>query len=80
MLGSDADPPFFVFGSLTASVHARADGVLVFALFGPDFPHSTRPLLVVEDVASAASQFGALGDIYVGGTSGLVPLAQPSAG
>jgi serine protease Do len=78
VLGSDVDPPFFAFGSLTASVHARADGVLVFALFGADFPHSTRPLLVAEDVASA-DQFGTLGDVYVGGATGLVQLTQPTA-
>jgi serine protease Do len=77
-LGNDVDPPFFAFGSLTASVHARADGALVFAVFGAEFPHSTRPLLVVEDVVTSG-QFGTLGDVYVGGATGLVPLTQPSA-
>jgi serine protease Do len=74
-IASDADPPFFAFGSLTASVHARPDGALVFALFGADFPHSTRPLLVLEDLA-VAGQFGALGEVYVGGAGGLVPFAS----
>jgi serine protease Do len=77
-LATDSDPPFFAFGSLTASVRARADGALVFALFGADFPRSTRPLLVVEDLA-AAGQFGALGAIYTGQPGGLVPVASIGA-
>jgi hypothetical protein len=77
-LATDSDPPFFAFGSLTASVRARADGALVFALFGADFPRSTRPLLVVEDLA-VAGQFGALGAVYTGQPGGLVPLAALGA-
>ncbi len=64
-LSNDSDPPFFTFGSLTASVHARADGALVFAVFAADFPRTTRPLLVVEDVTSVGA-FGMLGASYVG--------------
>ena len=75
-VASDADPPFFAFGSLTASVHARPDGALVFAVFGADFPRTTRPLLVLEDVAEPG-QFGTLGQVYVGGAGGLAEF--PSA-
>ena len=54
-IATDSDPPFFAFGSLTASVHARPDGAFVFALFGSDFPRTTRPLLVLEDPRPPAS-------------------------
>jgi serine protease Do len=77
-LSTDSDPPFFAFGSLTASVHARPDGALVFALFGTDFPRTTRPLLVLEDLV-IAGQFGTLGTIYAGQSGGLVPLATLGA-
>lgn len=66
-----SDPPFFSFGSLTASVRARADGALVFAVYPADFPASTRPLLVIEDLAGDPKGFGRIGKVYVGGDSGL---------
>ena len=74
-IATDADPPFFAFGSLTASVRARPDGSLVFAVFGADFPHTTRPLLVLEDVAQPG-QFGTLGQVYVGSAGGLAAFAS----
>lgn len=72
-----SDPPFFSFGSLTASVRARPDGALVFAIYPADFPASTRPLLVIEDLAGDKG-FGRLGKVYVGGDTGLqlVALAE----
>jgi hypothetical protein len=62
---TSADPPFFPFGPNVASVSVRADGVLVFAVYPSDFPHVTRPLLVLED-AAAANAFGAIGHTYIG--------------
>jgi len=62
----DADPPFFAVGPLTASVRARADGVLVFSLFTTDFPKTSSPLLVVEDLAADDGKaFGRAGAVYV---------------
>ncbi len=65
-----SDPPFFSFGTLTASVRARSDGALVFAVYPSDFPATTRPTLVIEDLPDSAG-FGALGNVYIGGTNGL---------
>ncbi len=65
-----SDPPFFSFGSLTASVRARSDGTLVFAIYPQDFPATTRPIMVIEDLADPAA-FGSLGNVYVGGAKGL---------
>jgi serine protease Do len=62
---SSADPPFFPFGPLVASVAVRGDGELVFAVYPSDFPHVTRPLLVLED-AGAANAFGAIAHAYIG--------------
>jgi serine protease Do len=75
-----SDPPFFAFGSLTASVRSRADGALVFAVYPADFPATTRPLLVIEDAPDPKS-FGTLGAVYVSATDGLqaVSLADASA-
>ena len=60
-----ADPPFFPMGPLVASVAARGDGTLVFALYPSDFPHATRPLVVLEDVP-ADKAFGKLRAAYIG--------------
>ncbi len=62
---SSADPAFFPFGPLIASVAVRADGALVFAVYPSDFPRVTRPLVVLEDVA-ADGAFGKLGGAYIG--------------
>jgi hypothetical protein len=51
-------------------VHARSDGALVFAVYPADFPTSTRPVLVIEDLA-APGTFGSLGNVFVAGTAGL---------
>jgi hypothetical protein len=75
-----SDPPFFAFGALTASVRARPDGALVFAVYPADFPATTRPLLVLEDLPDPKS-FGTLGLVYVSGSDGLqaVTLADAAA-
>ncbi|HEY0254329.1 MAG TPA: serine protease [Kofleriaceae bacterium] len=74
------DPPFFAFGALTASVRARPDGALVFAVYPQDFPTNTRPVLVIEDLPDGKS-FGQMGNVYVGGNTGLqvVTLADADA-
>jgi serine protease Do len=68
------DPPFFALGGYVASVHARDDGALVFAVYASDFPRTTEPVLVLEDLASPEG-FGMLGAIQVAGPSGLRPCA-----
>jgi len=62
---SSADPPFFPLGPLVASVAVRGDGALVFAVYPSDFPHVTRPLVVLED-GGAAGAFGKLDHAYIG--------------
>lgn len=80
-LRRDPDPPFFAIGTLVASVHARSDGSLVFAVFASDFPKTSRPLLVVEDLAASdPAAFGRLGAVYLGGGSGLHAYATAGAG
>ena len=79
-LQRDHDPPFFAAGSLTASVRARANGTLVFALFSGDFPRSTAPLLAIEDSpATDRKAFGQLGSVYVATPLGLQRYAADDA-
>ena len=77
---TSSDPPFFSFGALTASVRARPDGALVFAVYPSDFPATTRPILVIEDLPDPKA-FGALGTVYASGPNGLqaVTLATSDA-
>ena len=71
-LRRDPDPPFFSLGSLVASLRARSDGALVFAVFASDFPRTAAPLLAIEDLASEdPTSFGKLGAVYFGGAAGL---------
>jgi serine protease Do len=61
-----ADPPFFELGANTASVAVRDDGTLVYSLYPGEFPRTTRPVLVLEDLPPAsdsARTFGRLGTI-----------------
>jgi serine protease Do len=68
----DPDPPFFAVGPLVGSLHARSDGVIVFALFASDFPKTSRTLLAIEDLpAGDPKAFGTLGKVYLGGADGL---------
>jgi len=75
---TSSDPPFFAFGSLTASVRARPDGALVFAVYPADFPATTRPILVIEDLPDPKT-FGALGTVYTTGPSGLQAVTLASS-
>ncbi|MEP6862097.1 MAG: serine protease [Deltaproteobacteria bacterium] len=75
---TSSDPPFFAFGSLTASVRARPDGALVFAVYPADFPATTRPILVIEDLPDSKA-FGALGTVYAGGPHGLQAVTLATA-
>ncbi len=59
-----SDPPFFPVGPLVGQVTLRTDGSLVFVVYPSDFPHVTRPLLVLED-AAAPNAFGTLARAYV---------------
>ena len=78
LAATSSDPPFFAFGPLTASVRVRSDGALVFAIYPADFPATTRPLMVVEDLPDPKA-FGTLGAVYVGGAKGLQAVALAGA-
>jgi S1-C subfamily serine protease len=64
---------FYPFGPLVASVRPRADGALLFAVMGKDFPVLGTPALVLEDVP-APDAFGALGRVWAGNRQGLSPV------
>jgi len=68
----DPDPPFFSIGPLVASLRARSDGALVFAVFASDFPRTSAALLAIEDLAvEDPTLFGKLGAVYLGSELGL---------
>ena len=68
----DPDPAYFMVGPFIASLRVRGDGALVFALFGSDFPRTTRPLLALEDLpGDDPKQFGRPGALYAGSALGL---------
>ena len=63
---------YFPFGPLTAKVHVRPDGALVFAIYPHDFPLSAQPLVVLEDLAPGdPTSFGTPGRVLAGGVGGL---------
>jgi serine protease Do len=63
---------FFPFGGHAAMVRAGADGALVFAVWGRDFPSDDTPLVVVEDLPPPdEASFGALGRLWFGSPRGL---------
>lgn len=71
-LRRDPDPPFFSFGPLVASLRARSNGALVFAVFASDFPRTIAPLLAIEDLAvEEPTSFGKVGAVYLGADHGL---------
>ena len=77
---NDPDPAFFAIGQLPASVFVGADGRLVFVMFSSDFPRTTAPLLVIEDLADDDPKtFGRLGSVYVHGDAGLRLYAPADA-
>jgi serine protease Do len=64
---------FYAFGPLVASVTPRADGALLFAVMGKDFPVLGTPALVLEDVP-VPDAFGAPGRLWAGNRQGLSPV------
>ena len=69
----DADGElFFAFGGQTAVARPGSDDSLLFALFGKEFPQSSEPTLVIEDLSPGADpEFGRLGRIWFGSPQGL---------
>lgn len=65
-------------GGAVVEAQPRADGAIVYALFGKDFPMDSWPLLVVEDLPNDERSFGAIGRVWAGSVFGLteVPLAE----
>jgi hypothetical protein len=69
--------PFFPFGSLTAAARTRADGALVYEIFGKDFPLKAHPVVVLEDLPPMGSDaFGELGRVWFGSSTGLKVYAR----
>ncbi len=67
---------FVPFGALAAEVRPRADGALLFSLFGKEFPTASWPVLVVEDLDDSASgAFGHPGRVWFGNARGLKELS-----
>ncbi|HVY41120.1 MAG TPA: serine protease [Polyangia bacterium] len=69
----DADGElFFPFGAQTALARAGRDDSLLFAVFGKEFPQSSEPTLVIEDLSPGADpDFGSLGRLWFGSSQGL---------
>ena len=61
----------FPFGATFATASLRADGALVFAIMGRDFPVRSVPVLVIEDLPADAETFGHAGRVWAGNGSGL---------
>jgi S1-C subfamily serine protease len=61
----------FPFGQTFATVIARGDGALVYALMGREFPVRSVPVLVLEDLPPQGEPFGHAGRVWVGNGSGL---------
>jgi len=63
---------FFPFGSQVAVARRGPGGALLFVLFGKDFPTSTDPMLVIEDLTPAAdTPFASFRRIWFGSAQGL---------
>jgi S1-C subfamily serine protease len=61
----------FPFGTTFATASLRADGAVVFALMGREFPVRSVPVLVLEDLPAEGDAFGHLGRLWAGNGSGL---------
>jgi len=61
----------FPFGATLATATLRADGALVFAVMGRDFPVRSVPVLVLEDLPPEGDGFGKAGRVWAGNGSGL---------
>jgi serine protease Do len=74
LAGASPDP-FFSLGALTSEIRPRPDGRLIFEIFPREFPARVSPLLVVEDLPSAAAgTFGSVGRLWAGNGAGLRSL------
>jgi len=63
---------FFGFGKLPTSVRVRPDASLVFVIYGRDFPATSTPVAVLQDLpGTARDSFGERGHAWVGGPGGL---------
>ncbi len=71
----ETGPLFFPFGAVTAAVHARPDGALVFEVKGRDFPVLAQPALVIEDLPAPDGGFGHAGRTWAGNRQGLREVA-----
>jgi serine protease Do len=65
-----AREPYFAFGPLTAAVHERDDGALVFEVFGSEFPAEPHAILVIEDLPLEGG-FGQPGRVWFGQRRGM---------
>lgn len=71
--------PYFSLGAQPAEVRLRADGALLFEVLPHDFPVTTAPVLVFEDLPSRdPASFGVLGRIWAGRGAGL-KVHEPSS-
>ncbi len=63
---------FVPFGPLAVELRQREDGALVYSFFGKDFPTSSWPIAVIEDLDdSMAGSFGHPGRAWFGNARGL---------
>lgn len=71
---------YFPFGSLTVAAHPRgSDGALLFSIFPRDFPSSTWPAAVLEDLDPPdQGGFGTLGRVWFGNARGLAERTADS--
>lgn len=70
--GVRANPQaFFPFGAVSAGVHVRSDGALLFELMDRDFPVRAHPALVIEDLVAEGTGFGRMGRVWAGNRQGL---------
>lgn len=73
--GVAAEQPYFPFGGTTATVRARKDGALVFAVMAKQFPVRPQPVLVLEDLP-APGDFGRGGRVWTGDGRGVRSVAR----
>ncbi len=73
---------YFPFGTATAFAAARADGALVYALSGRDFPVRPQPVVLLEDLPGGGrADWGRRGRVSIGNGVGLrrVPWSELDA-
>lgn len=62
-------------GGVVVQAQPRADGAIVYSLFGKDFPLDNWPVLVLEDLPGGDAVFGALGRVWAGSPFGIAEVA-----